>query len=337
MTISFDEIHTRKKQQLLAEMMEKTARSLLHLDNPNPKLSRCPLCDSGEVGFYVQAFGFDMFRCTACGLLFCNPYPSSEQLHRYYNSEMKAFENEFFRESFENRIRLFQPRLEIIRKFKSAGKLLDIGAAIGIFAETLARSDTNFTVTCCDLSTEACRELGVRFPQFEVVNADVLTLDEHETYDVITLWDTIEHIVDLHPLLDKIHRLLKDDGILVFTTPNTDSFEWDCAGNRHVQILPPGHVNLLNEKAIRLLLGKNGFSLVDAYTLNASLDISYVKKLLGNGQADSARIGVFLEKALHDPEFEGILTDYLIRKRKAGNIMVVAGKSSANQSDSLSQ
>ena len=114
MSLTFDQIHTEKKQRLLSVMMEKTARDIRKIPNDNPKLDRCPICESGDVADYVQAFGFDMSRCGACGLLFCNPYPNDAQLRAYYTSEMKSFENEFFRESFDHRVRLFTPRVDII-------------------------------------------------------------------------------------------------------------------------------------------------------------------------------------------------------------------------------
>ena len=42
----------------------------------------------------TEKYGFYFDRCVACGLLFCNPYPTDEQIHYYYNSDMKNFEND---------------------------------------------------------------------------------------------------------------------------------------------------------------------------------------------------------------------------------------------------
>lgn len=324
MTITFDAIHTRKKQQLLTRMMEETAACVHALGNDTPPRETCPICNSSRLPFFVQAYGFDMVRCADCGLIFCNPYPSQKQLHHYYNSPMKAFENEFFRESFEHRVGIFLPRVDLIQRYRTGGRLLDIGSAIGIFLEALQRAEAPFEVSCCDLSTEACRELKERFPEITVINADILTLEDTAGYDVVTLWDTLEHIVDLDGLLRKIHRLCGDRGLFVFSTPNTDSFEWVIAGDRHVQILPPGHVNLMNRGCLERLLARNGFVVREAFTLNASLDISYVCKLIDKGEADMSRLGLFLRDALDDPDFKRMLADWLVAKRKAGNIVVVA-------------
>ena len=140
------------------------------------------------------------------------------------------------------------------------------------------------------------------------------------------MWDTLEHIVDQNLLLKKICELLEDDGILIFSTPNTNSFEWNIAKEEHIQILPPGHVNLMNEKNINILLENNQMELIDSYTLNSSLDISYVKKLIINNEINNENIGLYLKEKLFDTKFEELLEKYLIDTKQAGNIVVVARK-----------
>tara|TARA_Y100000588_G_scaffold126330_1_gene138404 strand:- start:6660 stop:7646 length:987 start_codon:yes stop_codon:yes gene_type:complete len=324
--LEFNDIHTQKKQKKLREMMIKTVSRLAELENDNPVLDSCPICPSTKIEFFVNAYQFDISSCLDCGLLFCNPYPTKEQINAYYNSEMKSFENEFFRDSFEKRINIFLPRIELIQKYKSHGKLLDVGSAIGIFIEALHRASCSFDLACCDMSEEACRELGERYPDVKILNQDYLDMDVDSQFDVITLWDTIEHIVDSKAMLQKTHHLLKDDGIFVFSTPNTDSFEWICAREKHVQILPPGHVNLMNYKCIDILLRNNSFRIAEAFTLNSSLDISYVKKIIEKNEVDRSAIGNFLWQEVFDPDFERVLEEYLMNKKKAGNIVVVARK-----------
>jgi 2-polyprenyl-3-methyl-5-hydroxy-6-metoxy-1,4-benzoquinol methylase len=326
MKIRFDDIHTRKKQEKLVEMMKRTTDSLRKIKNDNVMLSDCPICKSTDIVFYVRAYGFDMSVCNSCGLIFCNPYPNEEQLYKYYNSEMKAFENEFFRESFERRVTLFLPRVKLIQEYKTSGRLLDVGSAIGIFIEALKRSSTLYDVSCCDISVEACKELKERYPHISVINMDFLKMPQGNRYDIVTMWDTMEHIVDLNRLLEQTYNILSENGIFVFSTPNTDSFEWRITGKKHIQILPPGHVNLMSKKSIYRLLNSRGFDVLDSFTLNASLDITYVKKLIENGEVDLSRIGMFLKEEIYDPDFEGIFDAYLVEKRKAGNIVVIAAK-----------
>lgn len=324
MKITFDKIHTQKKQVLLKEMMMKINNEVIKIQNTNKKLTCCPICTSDEIVDYIKAYEFNMSICKCCKLIFCNPYPNDEQLYTYYNSEMKTFENEFFRESFENRVNLFKPRVELIKKYKKVGKLLDIGSAIGIFIEALNQNETLFEITCCDISKEACDELKEKYPKYKVLNDNFLHIDSSNKFDIISMWDTLEHIVDQNMLLKKIHHLLEEDGIFIFSTPNTNSFEWQIAKEKHVQLLPPGHVNLMNEKNINILLEKNNLEMVDSFTLNASLDISYVKKLIESADFDTEGIGLYLKEKIYDQKFESMFEQYLIETKQAGNIVVVA-------------
>jgi len=327
MKIKFDQIHTEKKQKLLKQMMHEINDEVLQIDNHNKKLDYCPICNSDQIKAYVKAFEFNMSICRACKLIFCNPYPNDEQLVVYYNSKMKSFENEFFRESFDARVELFKPRVEIIKKYKTNGNLLDVGSAIGIFIEALSQNSSLFDVTCCDMSREACKELSNKYPDYSVINDNFLNISTNNKYDIVSMWDTIEHIVDLNTMLSKVYGLLKDDGIFIFSTPNTKSFEWDMAKENHVQLLPPGHVNLMNAFNIELLLKNNSLKVIDSYTLNASLDISYVKKLIRNNSIDDNYIGQYLKEKIFDEKFEEMLEQYLVNTKQAGNIVIVAGKS----------
>ena len=66
--------------------------------------------------------------------------------------------------------------------------------------------------------------------------------------------------------------------------------------------------------------------MVDSFTLNASLDLSYVKKLIEKNEIDKGAIGNFLWQEIFDPDFERIIEEYLVSKKKAGNIVVIAQK-----------
>ena len=324
MTITYERVHTAKKRRMLREMMEKTGRRVAKMANDTPRATSCQICASTALSHFAVAFGFDMRRCESCGLIFCDPYPSAEQINAYYNSEMKEFENEFFRDSFEARVEIFAPRVDLICSAEPSGRLLDIGSAIGIFIESLRRASTLFEISACDLNVAACAELRGRFPGITVHNCDAADLDTDTKYDVITMWDTLEHVVDLPKMLATVRRLLRTDGLFVFSTPNTHSFEWLVAGNRHIQILPPGHVNLMNTSSIAVLLERNGFRIEEQQTLNASLDISYVENLLREDETVAARTDAFLKHVIADPVYQAMLSDYLVTNRMAGNVVTLA-------------
>lgn len=323
--ITFDAIHTRKKQENLARMMTETAAAVLQISNDQPRSDHCPICQGRELHHFTDKYGFRLDRCCHCHHLFCNPMPSKAQLHYYYNSPMKAFENEFFIESFENRVPIFSRRITIIQHYLSAGRLLDVGSAIGIFLTALERSGAPFEVHCCDPSDDACQYLRRHHPQVQLHQAMVEELQLDSQFDGITMWDTLEHVQNPHEVASAIGRLLRPGGYWFFSTPNTTSFEWTVAGTDHVQILPPGHINLFNLESVRVLLGSAGLSLIDYHTPNGSLDVSYVRKLLAAGDAGHhANAGRFIAERIQEDKFAAELARLLVETRQAGNILVIA-------------
>ena len=322
--IRFDEIHTSEKQTNLERMMQLVNKDVKKIKNKNKKLKTCPICQDSKLRFFVKKYEFEMDKCESCGLIFCNPYPSRKQIYHYYNSEMKKFENDFFINSFEKRLNIFYPRIEIIKKYRKSGKILDIGSSIGVFLEALNRFEHNFQLTCCDIDKDSCAKLKNRYPKVDVINSDFVDIEKKPEYDIITMWDTVEHIVDQNLLFNSVKKMLRKNGLFFFSTPNTDSFEWMVANTEHVQLLPPGHVNLLNIKSISKLLKNNGFSLKNYFTLNPSLDVDYVLKLKNKEKANRISQENYLVSLLSNQKFRIDFEKILKKYKKAGNILVIA-------------
>jgi len=322
--IVFDDIHTQDKQQRLKAMMTQVATETRLLPNDNTKLNACPVCDGKHIEFYLQQYGYDLDCCRSCQHLFTNPMPSAAQLDHYYNSDMKAFENDFFSASFEQRIPIFSYRIQRIGDYLQRGRLLDVGSAIGIFVEAMARSDSALSLECCEPSRDACQRLSQRYPAMPLHACWLQDMDADASYDAISLWDTLEHIVDIEAFGATVRRLLKPGGYWFFSTPNTRSLEWSVAGKQHVQLLPPGHVNLFNKDNIQLYLQRLGFHWVSLETPNGSLDVSYVQKILGSNPEIDANMGGFIKHNIQSSSFADTLAELLVKERLGGNMFVVA-------------
>tara|TARA_R110000744_G_scaffold54584_1_gene115808 strand:+ start:16939 stop:17928 length:990 start_codon:yes stop_codon:yes gene_type:complete len=324
--ITFDKIHTQTKQKKLMEMMQLSALACHDIANTNCQSSTCPICLSDDIFFYVEKFGFKLDKCRQCQQIFCNPMPNHEQLNCYYNGEMGEFENQFFADSFENRIPIFDYRIQIIHQHLKSGNLLDIGSAIGIFIEALNRAETKLNVSCCEPSKDACERLSKRFPQVTLYNDWLQNLPGTMQYEGISLWDTIEHIDQIDAFCTKVYSLLKPSGYWFFSTPNTTSFEWEIAGKDHVQLLPPGHINLFNPKSIKILLDKHGFELLKILTPNGSLDVSYIEKLIQSTSKYDANLGVYLKEKFKETDFKDGFIQLISQTNNAGNMLVIAQK-----------
>lgn len=103
---------------------------------------------------------------------------------------------------------------------KNSGKLLDIGTGTGYFSS--AMKSRGWEVEAIEKNAQA-RQFASR--QFGINAQDESALPDFpgQSFDVITLWHVMEHLEKLNETWEQIHRLLKDDGIVVIAVPNCGS------------------------------------------------------------------------------------------------------------------
>jgi len=100
-------------------------------------------------------------------------------------------------------------------------KVLDVGCYDGTIALRLIKN--NNEVWGLDASKEAVKSAKEKGVKAFIGNLEEKFPFESETFDVIFAGEIIEHILDTESFLDEIKRVLKKDGELILTTPNTAS------------------------------------------------------------------------------------------------------------------
>lgn len=183
-------------------------------------VSLCPNCGSDKWYVFAATPGDGRLhmiqcRCPACRLVFSNPQASQEEVASYYGHVCAM--DQFFEEDFE-RVRTAAARTHLgeISAFKTEGRLLDIGASIGVFMSQ-AR-DAGFDVVGIEPSGKAAAHARERF------GLEILPgfFHDHEfepgSFDVVYAWHVIEHVTDLDSFLTGIHRVLRPGGVLYLGT-----------------------------------------------------------------------------------------------------------------------
>lgn len=104
-------------------------------------------------------------------------------------------------------------------------RCLDVGCGGGFFANELLKKGA--IVTGIDYSRFAIQFAKDRFSKIDFRMASGYNLNEfgNGSFDVVTLLDVIEHMVDQKKLLSEINRILKPEGILVIST-DVDDGPW---------------------------------------------------------------------------------------------------------------
>jgi len=169
----------------------------------------------------VQALRDRVVECRDCGMVYVSPRLDAALIQRGYESA----EDPVFVAQNPQRIRTFANCVRSILArtgLEPAGRrLLDIGCAGGAFP--VAARAAGFEVT----GLEPSRWLGeYAREQYELdVRQGVLQpgLFSGSSFDVISLWDVIEHVSDPRATLAAVRSLMKDDGYLWINYPDIGS------------------------------------------------------------------------------------------------------------------
>ena len=214
---------------------------------------KCRLCDSREKPTPLFA---GIVKCPGCGLDY---FPDNADTSALYQRDyFHGAEYQSYSEEKEILQRNFKPRLADILQKHSSGKLLELGCACGFFLD-LAKK--HFQVKGVDITVEGTESARKNFG-VEAICADFATLpDEKETYDVVCLWDTIEHLPEPFLYLKKAAGWLKPGGHLWLTTGDMGSVIAKARGEKWRQIHPPTHLYYFDRHSIEKALNSAGLKL----------------------------------------------------------------------------
>ena len=183
----------------------------------------CGLCNAVEeeplleTADYITGEWFRVVRCRSCGLVYVSPRPAEEELSRYYpqthqQSEPAAYERADAR-----------PRIRLVAALLGgrSGRVLDVGCGKGLLLRGL--QERGWEVVGTELS-----EVSSRFAAGLGIPVHRVCLEEYPgtpgNFDVITLYHSLEHMVDPLRTLKAAHRLLRPGGYLVVEVPNFGSW-----------------------------------------------------------------------------------------------------------------
>lgn len=136
-------------------------------------------------------------------------------------------------------------KLDLFRKFPDGSRMLEIGPATGEFA-TAAR-EAGFKLTLIEMDPDCCRFLRDVLKHDVIESADPAKSIPDEKFDVICVWQAIEHVPEFWKFMESAARHLKPGGLLTMSTPNPDAFQARLLGAhwphldapRHLYLIPP--------------------------------------------------------------------------------------------------
>jgi 2-polyprenyl-3-methyl-5-hydroxy-6-metoxy-1,4-benzoquinol methylase len=215
----------------------------------------CIICDSQRFRFLFEKNSYRIEKCLACELVQVTNVPETEQLEvgydqNFYEKYYKNLEKDYKKQRYE--YLNFQNKIDQIEKrLGKKGKILDVGCSFGFFLD--AARERGWNVAGIELSEYAAAYASQRFG-LSVVNKSILDAEfEGNSFDVITMWYVIEHLPNPKQVLQHLSNFLKEDGMLVVSTPNVESYRMKIQGKKWRIWIPPEHILYFSPKTIKKL------------------------------------------------------------------------------------
>ncbi len=223
-------------------------------------------------------------ECANCGSAHIDPYPTEDNLLKYYSSgyidmdfagttdhhssHKLHYSDRYEDIVFENYGYSIQDAGYSIEDLKNL-KILDYGCANGIFYKYLTHvcglnHNNIYGIDIDSDMLEACQKMSQNFYSTKQLR------DINEKFDLITLWNVIEHIYKPEPALKEIINLLQDNGEILIETPmygllaNKLREEWS-----HYIVVE--HINLFSRDALINMFDKFGMKCISASSFGANL------------------------------------------------------------------
>jgi 2-polyprenyl-3-methyl-5-hydroxy-6-metoxy-1,4-benzoquinol methylase len=301
----------------------------------------CVVCGSHGNELYAdlidQLFGtpgvWKMSRCSNldCGLLWLDPMPLADDIGLAYKSYYthqaiaKASSDGLIHLVIKKLRRAFavvtgfhsakQARDYRYLEHKPAGKLLDVGCGAGAYLGFMR--DQGWNVVGIDFDEEAVKNAREQFG----VNAHSLQLEEMNFpdahFDAITMNHLIEHVPDPIKLLRECQRVLKPNGSIVVTTPNSDSLGHQMYSKHWRGLEPPRHLHIFSPASLHLLARNAGFSNIDVFTTGVNAGYLFKESMRIKRGVNSNKQGSAYSAPAHDRIEAALLQSYEVWKSKS--------------------
>jgi SAM-dependent methyltransferase len=136
-------------------------------------------------------------------------------------------------------------------------RIADIGCGSGTLLHRL-HADGFSDLTGIDpyINSSMTSVRGLRILKEEIYNL-------HESFDLIMLHHTFEHLSEPVTVLDHLRRLLTPSGNVLMRIPIASSFAYEQYGSNWVQLDAPRHMFLYTVKSLGILAARVGFKVTD--------------------------------------------------------------------------
>ena len=248
----------------------------------------CPICHTQDVNLYLDGDDHEIslasvgssrtllshgriLRCTSCGLAYRSFRPRDEELGRLY----RAADDSKYEAEMPNRWRTARRHKQIIDTYVSEkGYLLDIGCASGAFLRVM--HDAGWVGHGIEPSeSQLLRASELLGESTSIQRCTLQDASLSKDYDLITLWDVLEHVTEPIEFLQLAASHLKSGGHLALNVPRIDSTVARLLSSRWPLLLAE-HLNYFTIRSLRICGESAGLSLIHTGQRPSAFSLGYI-------------------------------------------------------------
>ena len=245
------------------------------LDKALPRL--CPACNTTQTDpLWNSEDGYQYVQCRACDFVYVTPFFTYDLWREYFKRfqmdteyiNRRVIDSRFEKNYLNDDRERFLFYLDRIAEVKISGPVLDIGCLTGSFLSfARERGYEPHGIEYREYAIEAAKKnfnLDLQQGFFEEVASSMV--EEGRRFDIITLWETLEHMLYPDLVLNNARQLLSADGLVAITVPNFDNLQVKIVRERCFHCLGgpgnAGHINMFTPTTLNRMLEKNGFDVL---------------------------------------------------------------------------
>lgn len=220
----------------------------------------CEVCGNDDPERFSELYDkgeYKIISCDFCEFVFIPIiYRKRIDYEDYRDEEVLA---EVRKGNNSLKIKRHKLRIRFIRKFVKNARLFDIGAGWGHFLYTakLSGFDTDGVEISKLMHFYAENDLGLN-----IRHGDFFKLEIPENhYDVVTMWDVLEHIDEPGKAVSKVHKILKENGLFILQVPQIDSYI-SKKQKENWGMFSLEHISYFSKSTMEKFLERYGFELL---------------------------------------------------------------------------
>jgi 2-polyprenyl-3-methyl-5-hydroxy-6-metoxy-1,4-benzoquinol methylase len=213
----------------------------------------CDFRESVETVYMIPGGKYGRhIKCRNCHLIYVNPIEKASKINEAY-FQRKDVDALIIRET---RLTATESQVGLIKRYGNGTRLLDVGCGEGFFLFNASKA--GYTTKGIEISQDVA-EYARREFSLDVEAKPFEELRFAENYfDVVTLWQVLEHVPYPLMVLKEVHRILKPGGLLATSTPDIEGILAKIF-RRKWWNLRRLHINQFTAKTLTGMLNRAGF------------------------------------------------------------------------------